>query len=157
MPVVEELSGSGSDFFEEQYIVTLTTTTPVPRNYRNPIVGWVFLGIGCLVLLVCCIGCFYHQIESLCNCCSRSFQRILVCLESTYQNLLYVFCCKEVSSSAKINANFIIPISVSKYKSSEISECNICLSDLNNTKIVTLECGHNFHKSCIIKWFTAQI
>ena len=160
MPVVEELSGSGSDFFEEKYIVTLTTT-PVPRNYRNPIVGWVFLGIGCLVLLVCFIGCFYHQIESTCNCCSRSFrfifQRISVCFDSTYRNLLYVCCCCKEPSHAKISANFIVPISVSKYKSSEISECNICLSDLNNTKVVTLECGHKFHKNCIIKWFTTQI
>ena len=156
-PFMYDESGSGSDIFEEKYIVT---TTPVPRNYRNPIVGWVFLGIGCLVLLVCFIGCFYNQIEATCNSCSRSFrfvfQRISVCLNSTYRNLLYLFCCKE-QSHAKINANYVIPISVSKYKSSEISECNICLSDLNNKKVVTLECGHNFHKSCIIKWFTAQI
>ncbi len=157
----DELSGSGSDIFEEKYIVTLTTTpVPVPRNYRNPVVGWVFLGIGCLLLLGCFIGCFFRQIEAVCSCCSRSirfiFERISVCLNSTYRNLFYVCCCKE-QTHAKISANFIVPISVSKYKSSEISECNICLCNLNNRKVVTLECGHKFHKSCIIKWFTVQI
>ena len=97
----------------------------------------------------------------MCNCCSRSFrsifQRISVCLDIIYRNLLYGFCCCKEPSHTNVSANFIVPISVAKYKSSEISECNICLSNLNNTKVVTLECGHKFHKGCIIKWFTSQL
>ena len=31
--------------------------------------------------------------------------------------------------------------------------CAICLQDLTNQEELTIDCGHTFHKSCIINWF----
>ena len=31
--------------------------------------------------------------------------------------------------------------------------CAICLQDLSNQDELTIDCGHTFHKSCIINWF----
>ena len=32
--------------------------------------------------------------------------------------------------------------------------CSICLDTINND--LKLDCGHDFHKSCIDKWFETQ-
>ena len=34
-----------------------------------------------------------------------------------------------------------------------IMNCPICLDPLGEDNIHTLECGHNFHTDCIVKWF----
>jgi hypothetical protein len=146
MPSVYDEYGSG-----EKYDISVSTRPSTPLSP----VGWFFLSVCCFLVLIC----FIRPIVAMCNCCSRScrsiFYSITVCLDITYRNILYG-CCKE-PPHVKISANFIT-ISVSTYKSSEISECNICLCNLNNSKVITLECGHNnFHKRCIIKWFSAQV
>jgi hypothetical protein len=33
-----------------------------------------------------------------------------------------------------------------------LEECNICCSELNNSELKILKCGHAHHRSCLVAW-----
>jgi len=37
------------------------------------------------------------------------------------------------------------------------AQCGICLEDMLPATIYTLECHHNFHRTCITSWFQSEI
>ena len=39
----------------------------------------------------------------------------------------------------------------------ESSTCNICLVNFTDTNKINLSCGHQFHSSCILKWFDKKM
>jgi len=44
-----------------------------------------------------------------------------------------------------------------KRNATPLGTCAVCLEMFRNTKdVVTLECGHTFHETCIKEWFETQ-
>ena len=37
-----------------------------------------------------------------------------------------------------------------------MENCTICLSDINDEEQLQIECGHTFHKQCILNWFRSR-
>ena len=147
MPSVDEFSGSGSES-EEQLYITSTTTTPRIIRYQS-ISGWVILGVFLMVCMVFFMFCYGKRIESMCNSCKY--------LYLGPKSMFNRCCCRSRTTAIDITSNISVPITVTKYKSGEEAECNICLGEINNKTVVKLQCGHYYHKSCITKWFSQQV
>ena len=154
MPSVMNDDFSGSEP-EEQFNTTgtiITTTAPMIRQYQS-ISGWIILGVFLMVCMVFFMFCCGKRIESMCNSCLNCCKSVHLCT----QNVLNWCCCRSRTIPMNITSSITVPITLTKYKSDEEEECNICLDKINNKTVVKLKCGHYYHKKCITKWFTEQV
>ena len=146
-------SGSNSILLNGEFIEKMDIAETIEESNSNTLIPLIIIGF---ILVIFCCACVFGFLD-IPKLIKAFFNGIYNYIK---QIVNYVRCSKRCSkrySETLSNMIEVVIVSKPKKKASLNDDCSICIDTIKPNSEMGLECGHYFHKECILEWFKSSI